>query len=89
METAEVQVPWLGGCLGDRSSAEDCRGVAVAGDPEALVAGTAEDGRGVAGIPEVLVAGTTKGQRPESPEALADTAEVLPAGTETLEAVDT
>ena len=41
------------------------------------------------GIPEALVAGTTKGQRPEIPEALVETAEVLPAVTETPEVVDT
>ena len=88
-ETAEVEVPWLGGHLGGRSKAEECRGVAVEGAPKALVVGTAEDGRGVAGIPEALVVGTTEGPRPESPEVLAKTAEAPPAVTETLEAVDT
>ena len=61
----------------------------MAGAPDALVAGTAEDGRGVAGIPEVLVAGTTEGLRPESPKALPETAKVPPAVMETPEAVDT
>ena len=65
------------------------RGVEVAGARKVLVAGTAEDGRGVAGIPEALVAGTTEGLRPESPEALAETAEAPPAVTEPPEAVDT
>ena len=59
------------------------------GVPEVLVVGTAEDGQGVAGIFEVLVVGTTEGPRPESPEALAETAEAPPAVTETPEAVDT
>ena len=54
----------------------------MVGAPEALVAGTAEDGRGVAGIPEVLVVGTTEGLRPESPKALAETAEAPLAVTE-------
>ena len=67
---------------------KDCRGVAVAGAPEPLVAGTAEDGRAVAGIPEALVLGTTEGPRLEIPEALTETVEQQPAVTETPEAVD-
>ena len=82
METAKLQVPWSGGHLGGRSSAEDCRGVVVAGAPEALMVGTAEDGRGVVGIPEALVARTTEGLRNKSPET-------KPAVKETPEAVNT
>ena len=77
-----------GGHLWGRSSSEGCQGVAVMGAPEALVAGTAEDGRAVAGIPEAMVAGTTEGPRLEIPEALTETAEQPPAVTETTEEVD-
>ena len=67
---------------------QGCRGVAVAGAPEALVVQKPEDGQAVAEIPKVLMTGTTEGSRLRFPEAVTETAEQQLAVAETPEAVD-
>ena len=56
--SAELELPWLGGCLEGKSITEDRRGVAVTENPEALVAGMAEGASTEA--PEALLVGTVE-----------------------------